>query len=287
MSKQVQYRRGTTLQHSTFKGAIGEMTVDTNKNVVVVHDNVRLGGYPMCREDAFNELFINADARNSIYRGKFLGNEYTTAQQAVVANGTFADMYIGDYWTIGGVNYRIAAFNYYRRTGDTDLTTNHITLVPDTQLYTHVMNDTNITDGGYVESKMYTEGLDQAKTTINSAFPSRVLTHRQLLCNATVDGKASGFAWFDSTLELMNEAMVYGASVFGTSNLGSGGGFNVGVGKTQLPLFALNPKMINTRQSYWLRDVVSAAYFANVHNIGYANYGASNAYGVRPAFSIF
>jgi hypothetical protein len=149
------------------------------------------------------------------------------------------------------------------------------------------MNDTNITDGGYVESKMYTEGLDQAKTTINSAFPSRVLTHRQLLCNATVDGKASGFAWFDSTLELMNEAMVYGASVFGTSNLGSGGGFNVGVGKTQLPLFALNPKMINTRQSYWLRDVVSAAYFANVHNIGYANYGASNAYGVRPAFSIF
>ena len=62
----------------------------------------------------FNELFINADARNSIYRGKYLGSSYTLAQQQAVSSGTFEDMYIGDYWTIGGVNYRIDAFNYYR-----------------------------------------------------------------------------------------------------------------------------------------------------------------------------
>ena len=233
----------------------------------------------------FNELFVNSDARNSIYRGKYLGNTYTLAQQQAVSSGTFEDMYIGDYWTIGDVNYRIAAFNYYIRTGDTDLTTNHITLVPDTILYSQRMNATNITTGGYTGSEMYLTGLAQAKTTINAAFPSKVLTHRQILCNATVDGKASGFAWFDSKVELMSEVMIYGCSVFGDTNLG--GGFNIGVGKSQLPLFALNPKMINTRQSLWLRDAVSAAHFANVNQIGYADYtNASIARGVRPAFSI-
>ena len=236
----------------------------------------------------FNELFVNADARNSIYRGKFLGNTYTLAQQQAVSSGTFEDMYIGDYWTIGGVNYRIAAFNYYIRTGDTDLTTNHITLVPDTQLYTHVMNDTNITTGGYTGSKMYLTGLGQAKTTINAAFPSKVLTHRQILCNAAVNGKASGWAWVDSSVDLMNEVMIYGCSVFGDSDIGgAGGGRNIGVGKSQLPLFALNPKLINTRQSSWLRDVVSATSFAIVDTNNYPTQTtASNAFGVRPAFSI-
>ena len=86
----------------------------------------------------------------------------------------------------------------------------------------------------------------------------------------------------------MNEVMIYGCSVFGDSNLGgSGGGYNIGIGKSQLPLFALNPKMINTRQTFWLRDVVSDAFFAGVHSGGYAyRHYASNAFGVRPAFSI-
>lgn len=288
MSKQVQFRRGTTAEHATFKGAVGEITIDTDKDAAVVHDNVKMGGYALLREDKFNELFINADARNSIYRGKYLGSSYTLAQQQAVSSGTFEDMYIGDYWTIGGVNYRIAAFNYYRNTGDALLPGNHITLVPDTQLYEHVMNGTSITTGGYTGSKMYISGLEQAKATINAAFPGKVLTHRQILCNATVDGRASGWAYFDSSVELMNEVMVYGCSVFGDSNLGgSGGGYNIGVGKTQLPLFALNPKMINTRQNIWLRDVVSAAFFAHVLSYGNAiNGGAANVLGVRPAFSI-
>ena len=288
MSKQVQFRRGTTAEHATFKGAVGEITIDTDKDVAVVHDNVKLGGYALLREDKFNELFVNADARNSIYRGKYLGNIYTPAQQQAVSSGTFEDMYIGDYWTIGGINYRIAAFNYYRNTGDALLPSNHLTLVPDTQLYAHVMNDTNITTGGYTSSKMYTAGLEQAKTTINAAFPGKVLTHRQVLCNATEYGQASGWAWFDSSVELMNEVMIYGCSAFVDSNLGgSGGGYNIGIGKSQLPLFALNPKMINTRQTFWLRDVVSAARFAAAYAGGNAySSNASGAYGVRPAFSI-
>jgi len=51
MSKQVRFRRGTTSQHATFTGAAAEITVDTTKNQVVVHDGATAGGIPLLRED--------------------------------------------------------------------------------------------------------------------------------------------------------------------------------------------------------------------------------------------
>lgn len=229
-----------------------------------------------------------AGAHNAIYRGKYLGTAVTEAQWAAIKAGTFEDMYIGDYWTIGGVNYRIAAFDYYYRAGDTDMTTHHVTLVPDANMYTHVMNDTNITTGAYVGSKMYTEGLTQAKTTINSAFgEAHVLKHRQYLQNATTDGYASGGSWYDSTVELMTEQNVYGGKIFSNIQNGTALANSYTVDKSQYPLFAFRPDMISNRQWCWLRDVVSASKFAVVYPRGTADcYDASGAGGVRPAFSI-
>ena len=54
MSTQVQFRRGTTGEHSGFTGAIGEVTVDTVKQTCVVHDATQAGGYPLLREDGTN-----------------------------------------------------------------------------------------------------------------------------------------------------------------------------------------------------------------------------------------
>lgn len=229
-----------------------------------------------------------AGAHNSVYRGANLGTSVTSAQWAAIQAGTFDDMYIGDYWVIGGVTYRIAAFDYYLRAGDTDMTTHHVTLVPDVPMYTHVMNDTNVTTGGYVGSKMYTSGLTQAKNTINTAFGStHVLTHRQYLSNAVTNGRPSGGSWYDSTVELMTEQNVYGGKIFGAGNDGSSVPALYTVDKSQYPLFAFRPDLISNRQTFWLRDVVSAANFARVGTDGHASsYYASNVLGVRPAFSI-
>lgn len=229
-----------------------------------------------------------AGAHNSVYRGANLGTSVTSAQWAAIQAGTFDDMYIGDYWVIGGVTYRIAAFDYYLRAGDTDMTTHHVTLVPDVPMYTHVMNDTNVTTGGYVGSKMYTSGLTQAKNTINTAFGStHVLTHRQYLSNAVTNGRPSGGSWYDSTVELMTEQNVYGGKIFGAGNDGSSVPALYTVDKSQYPLFAFRPDLISNRQTFWLRDVASAAFFAFVYAYGGAHYGhASNVLGVRPAFSI-
>lgn len=50
MAKQLQLRRGTTVQHNTFTGAVGEVTIDTDKDVVVVHDGATVGGFPSQKE---------------------------------------------------------------------------------------------------------------------------------------------------------------------------------------------------------------------------------------------
>jgi hypothetical protein len=242
-------------------------------------------------------LFNNAGAHNAIYRGKSLGSTVTTAQYAAIKAGTFDDLYIGDYWTIGGVNYRIAAFDYYLNSGDTSCTTHHVVIVPDTCLYNAQMHNTssggyeggaaNTTTGGYVGSDMYKSNLEQAKTTIKSAFSGHVLKHRIYLTNAVANGRASGGAWCDSEVDLMCEQMVYGSGIFSPVSDGSNVPANYRVEKSQLPLFQHEPSRICNRATWWLRDVITASYFALVSDVGNADYyGASDSLGVRPAFCI-
>ena len=57
MATQVQFRRGTTGEHSGFTGAVGEVTVDTQKKTVCIHDASTLGGFPLLLEDGSNSSF--------------------------------------------------------------------------------------------------------------------------------------------------------------------------------------------------------------------------------------
>lgn len=274
------------------------ITTPGDSNVIPIHDGTGLKKITFANfkakavEDTEAKiaplLFNNAGAHNAIYRGKSLGSSVTTGQYSAISAGTFDDMYIGDYWTIGGVNYRIAAFDYYLNCGDTSCTKHHVVLVPDTCLYNHVMNDTNITTGAYVGSKMYTEGLEQAKTTIKAAFSGHVLSKRIYLSNATANGKASAGAWCDSEVDLMCEHMVYGNGVFSPVSDGTTVPNNYRVEKSQLPLFQHEPSRICNRASWWLRDVISASRFAFVAGTGHADSdgAASYSFGVRPAFCI-
>lgn len=229
----------------------------------------------------------NAGAHNAIYRGKYLGASATAAQYAAIAEGTFDDLYIGDYWTIGGINYRIAAFDYYLNCGDLACADHHVVIVPDTCLYNAVMNNTNTTTGGYVGSAMYTANLKRAKTTIKSAFSGHVLKHRVYLTNAVANGHASGVAWCDSEVDLMCEQMVYGSGIFSPVSNGSNAPANYRVEKSQLPLFQHDPSHICNYATWWLRDVITDTCFSGAANNGYAYFDiASNSFGVRPAFCI-
>lgn len=232
-----------------------------------------------------NVLADGAAAHNCIYRGKNLGTSVTAEQYAAISSGKFTDLYIGDYWVIKGVTYRIAAFDYYYNCGDTNFTKHHVVIVPDTSLYKAQMNTSNVTTGGYTGSAMYKSNLARAKTTIKAAFGSaHVLTKRELLTNAVNGNTPSGWAWFDSDVELMNEVQAYGSVAWGAHD---GNGYNVASGDGQFPLFMFDRTKLHNREDYWLRDVASATGFSLVNGYGYADtLGASNSFGVRPAFCI-
>lgn len=232
-----------------------------------------------------NVLADGAAAHNCIYRGKNLGTSVTAEQYAAISSGKFTDLYIGDYWVINGVTYRIAAFDYYYNCGDTNFTKHHVVIVPDTSLYKAQMNTSNVTTGGYTGSAMYKSNLAQAKTTIKAAFGSaHVLTKRELLTNAVNGNTPSGWAWFDSDVELMNEVQAYGSVAWGAHD---GNGYNVASGDGQFPLFMFDRTKLHNREDYWLRDVASATAFSDVHSYGRAyNSYASSSCGVRPAFCI-
>ena len=97
MATQVQFRRGNTAQTSTFTGATAEITIDTDKEVVVVHDGVTAGGYPLARESALTanvasiiSAFNTANAAFSTANFAFLAANTATATDTTQNNSITA-----------------------------------------------------------------------------------------------------------------------------------------------------------------------------------------------------
>ena len=247
----------------------------------------------------------NAGFHNSFFRGKSLGTSFTTAQHNAISAGTFDDMFIGDYWTIGGIDYVICHFDYYYRCSDSDINYHHIVVMPrgvmtglsvtktsaETSDGYYQWNETNTTSGGYIASRMRTVIMPACDTKVKAAFGSSyVKTISELYPNGhdASTGRATGWAWTSTDLacDLCNETMVYGAQVWSISNDGRPG-YEVGIDKWQLAIFRLYPAFANIRASWWLRSVSSAASAAFVSSYGTASFGgASAAPGVRPRFLV-
>ena len=261
--------------------------VSGNKLLVGTTD----GNKAIAAEDALFAMldgFAPVELRRVLFRGKNLGTALTAVQKAAIKDGSFKGMFLGDYWSIGGRIWRIVDMDYWYNCGDTAFTSHHLVIMPDEALYNAQMNTTNVTTGGYVGSAMYKSNLANAKTIVNAAFQGSVLTHREYLCNAVANGRPSGGAWFDSSIELPNEPMMYGHPHFSPTSDGSTVPSIYTISKTQLALFMVCPRFIvNRSYNQWLRDVVSSALFAFVNANGNPNCSiASSSYGVRPVFPV-
>lgn len=261
--------------------------VSGNKLLVGTTD----GNKAIAAEDALFAMldgFAPVELRRVLFRGKNLGTALTAVQKAAIKDGSFKGMFLGDYWSIGGRIWRIVDMDYWYNCGDTAFTSHHLVIMPDKALYNAQMNTTNVTTGGYVGSAMYKSNLANAKTIVNAAFQGSVLTHREYLCNAVANGRPSGGAWFDSSIELPNEPMMYGHPHFSPTSDGSTVPSIYTISKTQLALFMVCPRFIvNRSYNQWLRDVVSSAAFARVSDGGSTgSYDALGSYGVRPVFPV-
>ena len=196
-------------------------------------------------------VYPNAGSHNSVFRGKDItanvndGSFYTN-----IKNGTFKDIYIGDYFakTVNGTAFvfRVAGLDAYLHRGDTEFTSHHAVIVPDGIFGKFQMNSSNTTAGGYVGSAMYTSVLPTWAGYLATAFGSNLLTNRELLSNAISGDNPSSWAWYNSKINLLTSEETVGHGGFGMS--GFNYGYNIGIAYGQLPLFRLAPEFICNRE---------------------------------------
>lgn len=129
-----------------------------------------------------------AAAHNAICRGKWLGTAPTEAQYQTIYDGTFDDIYIGDFWSEdpddpSKPRWRVAGLNYYYGTGQNDyVTTNHAVIIPDVAILTNkpMIESSGLQyDAGYKYSYMrgYKAQNYSGSTTVNGDTVTVHLSH--------------------------------------------------------------------------------------------------------------
>ena len=272
-----------------------------NIEKIITLDGLRTFKEQMDAQSILKRWPDGAEAHNAMWGGRDITAAFNNGTvSANIANGTFKDIFPGDYITkqvtISGttytVNWVVADCDYWINKGDTAMTAHHVAIVPQVPIFSARMNSTNTTEGGYAGSEMYKNIIPACATGIVSAFgSSHILTFRDLIVNNInasgislgnsswlgVSALSSG-QWVDAQCNLIGEHMVYGHSVW------SSGGENQMIQTRQFSAFRLSERLINyNRQWWWLRDIVSSAAFADVGGNGAAGPdAASYAIGVRP-----
>lgn len=227
----------------------------------------------------------NAGSHN-VFRGKDLGTSFTDAQSAQIVAGTFDDLFVGDYWTLNNVVYRIAGFDIYLGLGSTKMENHHVVIVPDTNLYNASINSSDSTSSGYLNSTMKQTNLLQALETIKLAFgENHILSRSAYLVSAATDGVPSEFTWQNSQIDIMNENQLFGKRMI--SKVGFNEGMRGEVDYAQFPLFQICPNFVCNRSTYWIRDMFSGEYYIAIWQNGMVTYTNNTMrLGVRPFFLI-
>ena len=245
-----------------------------------------------------------AEAHNAMWGGRDITAAFDAGTVSEhIADGTFKDIFPGDYITkaitVSGTAYTvkwiIMELDYWLNTlGNTPVTAHHAVILPETPPFNAYMNSTNTTSGGYTQCAMYKNTIPAFAAGLTAAFGAgHILTFQEWFSTHTNDtvqstayggwqGASTGWDGTEKSLSftcnLMNSMMAFGAPIWSSS------GFDSFSAVHQFAAFRMNPTLIYAnRSSYWLRDVVSSAFFAGVYGGGSAGADfASRVYGVRP-----
>lgn len=256
-------------------------------------------------QNVFESWPDGAEAHNAMWGGRDITAAFNAGTvSANIANGTFKDIFPGDYITkqvtISGtaytVNWVVADCDYWiNKGGDKPTTAHHVAIVPQAPTFNARMNETNTTEGGYAGSEMYRNIIPACATGIVNAFgSSHILTFRDAITNSVDTSHISSgiplymgttglsTTWKAVQCNLMSEKMVYGAPI-----CASGAADNA-MATRQMSAFRLSEKLLGyDRKSWWLRDVTSLSGFAIVGGLSLGSFAhdISASYagaGVRP-----
>lgn len=227
----------------------------------------------------------NAGAHNAIYRGKNLGTSVTAAQYAAIADGTFKDLFIGDYWVIDGVRWYIAHIDYYKNVRAKKI--HHLLIVPGGTIGSAQMNSTATTINGYWGSEMRSTNILPALEKIKGIFGNYIMPHDIIMpAKSDSNGQVTKEEWVTVSIgALMNAYMVFGFNPQYIRN-------NDPVKSTicesgQLALFRYSIEQLWIGAAWWLRDISSGTNFVNVHVTNCVSTDLANIHsGIRPYFCL-
>ena len=241
------------------------------------------------------------EMHRNIFRGKNLGNVLDYSQLAEISEGTFHDLWVGDYWNLGGVKWRIVDIDYWQ-----DLTDHHVLVMPDDPL----SNLPGLHEGavpmglgdmsGYDASALIS-GLNSNREYFLNLFENYIFT-RPGVKYPKLEGE--GWKNVESTytdalaVDIPTDIMMFGCSMFTNDNSKLLSTHWAGVSyvqeTSQLALMKLDPKKTKSTRNYWLRNFIythenemSALYVTDDGFVAIDTATSATAlHGVRPIVAI-
>lgn len=232
-------------------------------------------------------------AKRPYIRDNNLGSSVTSTQKARIADGSFTGLFVGDYWTINGIRYRIVDIDYWYGYGDPKLLTHHVVLMPDQKLSTARMHNANSV--AYARTEMAISGLNTITTNITSIFGVNNVLLRSGWYDDEINktdsaGGVTNSKLMTTRLELPTETMLFGSRFVGNQGkLPPGPMFTPArYGHRQLAYFQTMGVYSPTMESdYWTRDAANQYAFVGVNDRNEPMwFDNTTQHGVRPIFAL-
>ena len=248
---------------------------------------------------------------NSIYRGKELGSMSNVVDcpsgriyGPSIVNGSFDNMFIGDYWTgtCGSYIYDpdldktmyfvIAGFDYFLNRGDVanshTLDEHHVVLLcmfkeRCIECKAHLNTSTQNAWGYYqiknansLDQETHGIGAYLGGLTYSGGGIKSEATWYDSYTNTVTNNIPSAGAWYETKCDLLTEEQVFGGKVLSAVNTGSTNVWNYSLSTAQFPIFRLAPWMIqrlamNSTNGIWLRDIYDSTHLCGVDKNGRPN----------------
>lgn len=231
----------------------------------------------------------NANTHNATYRGQNLGS-FNETFAGDIKNGTFYNMWVGDYFVVNNHTYKIAGFNYKCGHEENTNLANHLIMITDV-LSTQEMNSYDTTEGGFAGTSLFKNYFPKIEKQLQTDFGNHLLTFNSYL-STSIDsnGAPNNGQWYSLKACMCNSAMWWGKPSTYSSNANSTK-FNIGDETDQLPIMKLHTdEQKSGGQAVWLRDISDSstlAAFAVADNDGDTDWGPANEdHGVRAFFLI-
>jgi len=283
MPTQLQLRRGTTTEHSTFAGAVGEVTIDTTKDTAVVHDGATNGGYPLAKESG--TTFGNSNVSGNI--------TFADNSKAIFGGGSDLQIYhdsLNSYVSDNGTGNFFITTNgsgiYLRGSSDESLANfvqnDAVSLYFDNSLKFNTsstginVTGTAVTDGLTVAGNV---SVDGGTIKLDGNYP--VGTENVALGDAALDSLTSGTlntAIGDEALTANTSGA--GNSAFGRDSLkgNTTGDWNVGVGVNALITNTTGSNNVAIGQNTLQANTTASSNTAVGYQAGYSNTTGQNTF---------